>query len=160
MVDAAVEEEPAEDDTSDEKWGFHWFVLESWLPGYSIRELGRVLPGFVRSSKSKSPRCRKKGRRGWGSLGRLEDQAFLILSMSILFICSMACMERLAFSGSLLPRASIRAEGIICHESPYLSLSQPQRPGVPPAVSFSQRSSTSCCELQLTKREMASVDRK
>jgi hypothetical protein len=42
------------------------------------------------------------------------------------------------------------AAGMICHERPYLSLSQPQRSVEPPADNFSHGSSTSACVSQLT----------
>src|SRR5439155_24298174 len=45
--------------------------------------------------------------------------------MSIFFICSIACMTRFAFSGSLSPNIFPRAVGTICHDRPYLSCSQP-----------------------------------
>jgi hypothetical protein len=57
----------------------------------------------------------------------------------------MAFMVRPAFAGSL--SLSIRPSelGMICHDSPNLSFSQPHRLGAPPsAVSFVQSSSISC----------------
>src|ERR1700720_748792 len=48
-------------------------------------------------------------------------------------------------------------EGTICHDTPYLSLSQPQLSFFPPSESFSHSSSTSCCVLQSTSNEIAGV---
>ena len=48
--------------------------------------------------------------------------------------------------------------GTICHERPYLSLSQPHCPGSPPSlVSFSQKWSISSCPTAETNSEIASV---
>jgi hypothetical protein len=44
----------------------------------------------------------------------------------------MACMTRLAFSGSGSFSSSPRARGTTCHETPNLSVSQPQGPFSPP----------------------------
>src|SRR5437899_1874418 len=79
--------------------------------------------------------------------------------MSIFFICSMACMTRLAFSGSLSPSIRPRAVGMICHDRPYLSCSQPHWSSLPPADSFFHSSSTSCCVSQFTNNEMAGLAR-
>src|SRR5437763_17143388 len=62
------------------------------------------------------------------------------------------------FSGSLSPNIWPKADGIICHDSPNLSLSQPHLPFSPPADSFSHSSSTPSCVSQFTKNEMASVN--
>src|SRR2546425_4272534 len=50
--------------------------------------------------------------------------------------------------------------GTICHDKPYLSLSQPHCTSFPPAESFSQYRSISSCVSQLTTNEMASVNLK
>src|SRR5882762_11517770 len=44
---------------------------------------------------------------------------------------------------------------MICHDRPYLSLSQPHLSFFPPADSFSHSSSTSCCVSQFTKNDTA-----
>src|SRR6266496_5886702 len=72
------------------------------------------------------------------------------VAMSIFFICSMACMARWDFSGSGSLIISFMAVGMICQDTPYLSFSQPQSPSSPPSLSFSQKSSTSSCDAQLT----------
>src|SRR5438874_10219553 len=46
-------------------------------------------------------------------------------STSIFFICSIAFMTRWDFVGSGSLNISFKARGTICHERPYLSLSQP-----------------------------------
>src|SRR5215213_589339 len=66
-----------------------------------------------------------------------------------------------AFSRSGSPSISPSAVGIICHERPYLSLSQPQLPSSPPsAVNLFHNSSTSSCVLQLTKNDIDSLNLK
>src|SRR4030095_11230805 len=79
---------------------------------------------------------------------------FLMSSFTIL---SMACMTRRDFAASLLLNNSPKTTGTICHESPYLSLSQPHWTSLPPAESFFQNLSTSACVLQLTTNDVASV---
>src|SRR4030095_8029328 len=59
------------------------------------------------------------------------------------------------FSASLSCNILPRAEGMICHDTPYLSLSQPHLCLSPPSESFSHKSSTSACVSQLTKNEIA-----
>src|SRR5258708_9700104 len=59
------------------------------------------------------------------------------------------------FSASLSLSISPKAVGMICHDSPYLSLSQPHLCFSPPAESLSHKSSTSSCVLQFTKNDMA-----
>src|SRR4051794_30721543 len=80
--------------------------------------------------------------------------------MSILSICSSACMTRLDFAASWLCNSSASAVGVICHDTPNLSFSQPQRLFSPPAESCSHSLSTSACVSQLTTNEMASVNLK
>ena len=73
-------------------------------------------------------------------------------------IDSIACITREAFSGfgSLIKVTSWR--GTICHESPYLSFTQPQGPcEPPPAVSLSEYMSISAWFLQFTVIEVASL---
>src|SRR5207249_1340091 len=60
------------------------------------------------------------------------------------------------FSASLSCNISPNTVGTICHDKPYLSLSQPHGPFSPPLESFSHSSSTSSCVLQFTKNDMAS----
>jgi hypothetical protein len=47
--------------------------------------------------------------------------------------------------------------GTICHDTPYLSTSQPHWISLPPVVSYSQYSSTSSCASQLTTNEIAEL---
>src|SRR6266513_1540753 len=61
------------------------------------------------------------------------------------------------FSGSLSPNISPKAEGMICHDRPYLSLSQPHLLFSPPSECFSHNSSTSSCVSQFMKNDMAAV---
>ena len=64
--------------------------------------------------------------------------------MSIFFIVIIACMARLARSGSLSVTYSSSTVGAICQRTPYLSLSQLQSISSPPsAVSAFQYLSTS-----------------
>src|SRR5579864_6261681 len=67
----------------------------------------------------------------------------------------MACMTRFDFWASLSCSILPKEVGMICHETPNLSSSQPHLPFLPPAESFSHNSSTSFCEWQFTKNEMA-----
>ena len=48
------------------------------------------------------------------------------------------------FAGFLPCNISPKAAGTICHERPYLSLSQPHLDYSPPSESLSQNSSISC----------------
>src|SRR5438552_4012335 len=77
---------------------------------------------------------------------------------SILSILSMACTTVCDFCGSGSFISLPKTLGMICHDKPNLSLSQPQRLFSPPAESFSHSSSTSSCVSQLTKNEIASVN--
>src|SRR5712692_4126956 len=72
----------------------------------------------------------------------------------------MASMTLFDFSGSLSCIISPKTVGTICHDKPYLSLSQPHLDFSPPSESFSQNSSTSSCVSQFTNNEMASVNLK
>src|SRR2546430_14536469 len=56
--------------------------------------------------------------------------------MSIFFILSIAAMTLPAFLGSLSASISLRMVGVICHDRPYLSLSQPHTLSSPPSESF------------------------
>lgn len=68
------------------------------------------------------------------------------LAITILFIPSIACMTLLPLTGSASFKRVGKIVGATCHERPYLSLSQPQRPGSPPSLqSFSHNSSISSC---------------
>src|SRR2546425_5995850 len=64
-------------------------------------------------------------------------------------------MTLFAFSASLSCNSLPKAEGMICHDRPYLSLSQPHLCFSPPSESFSHSSSTSCWVSQFTKNEIA-----
>src|SRR6266571_8503697 len=66
-------------------------------------------------------------------------------------------MTLFAFSAFLSCSIFPRIEGMICHDRPYLSFSQPHRCFSPPSESFSHSSATSYCVLQLTKNDMAGV---
>src|ERR1700733_2657852 len=59
------------------------------------------------------------------------------------------------FTGSLSCMSSSKAEGTICHDTPYLSLSHAHCNWSPPSESFSHNSSTSLCVSQFTKKEIA-----
>ena len=63
--------------------------------------------------------------------------------MSIFFISSITAMTRCAFSVSGSLRSLGSAVGVICHDTPYLSLSQPHGPSSPPSARLSQYESTS-----------------
>src|SRR5258707_15617061 len=77
--------------------------------------------------------------------------AFSIAAMSIFFIVIIACMARCAFAGSLSLIMRKSGVGAICHDRPYLSLSQPHCDSCPPsAVSVFQYLSTSACVSQRT----------
>src|SRR6266852_2257095 len=67
-------------------------------------------------------------------------------------------MTRFDFSGSLSCNISPKAEGTTCHDTPYMSFSQPHLDFSPPSESFSQNSSTSSCVSQFTTNDMASVN--
>src|ERR1700686_1138175 len=70
----------------------------------------------------------------------------------------MACMTLFAFLASLSCNNLPRIEGMICHDRPYLSFSQPHLSFFPPFESFSHSSSTSCCVSQYTKNDIAGVN--
>ena len=79
--------------------------------------------------------------------------------MSIFFIPIIALIARCDFSDLGSPTSSMMTFGTTCHDSPYLSLSQPQATSLPPfAVSFPQQSSTSAWLSQCTTKEIASVN--
>lgn len=69
----------------------------------------------------------------------------------------MTCWD-LTESGSL--SRPVRSFGMICHDSPNLSFSQPHAPSSPPSLSFAQSSSTFSCEAQSTMSETASLNLK
>src|SRR5215207_82909 len=54
-------------------------------------------------------------------------------STSIFFMLSIACMTRWDFSRSGSPSSLGSAVGMICHDRPNLSFSQPHGPSSPPA---------------------------
>src|SRR5258705_12782435 len=70
----------------------------------------------------------------------------------------MASMTILAFPGFLSLTISAKSRGTICHDSPYLSLSQPHWFGSPPADNVSHFSSISCWVSQFTTNDTASVN--
>src|SRR5713101_6974398 len=59
------------------------------------------------------------------------------------------------FSASLSCNISGKTVGTICHDKPYLSLSQPHCSFSPPSESFSQNASTSSCVSQFTTNDIA-----
>src|SRR3979411_892980 len=67
-------------------------------------------------------------------------------------------MTLFAFLGSLSPSILPKADGMICHDRPYLSCSQPHLSFLPPAESFSHSTSTSCCVSTFTKTDIAGVN--
>src|SRR5213078_435058 len=81
-----------------------------------------------------------------------------ILAISIFVISIIAFMTRCDRTGSGSLTYFSRIVGVICHDNPYLSLSQPQTFVAPPAESFSQYSSTSACVSQLTTNETDSLN--
>src|SRR5437763_1948902 len=95
---------------------------------------------------------------GRGSHEAAASYAFFSAAMSIFFILSIASITLLDFLGSGSLSISPKIAGLICHDRPYLSLSQPHGPSSPPLESFSQNSSTSFCVLQLTENDMASAN--
>src|SRR5207247_9126171 len=74
--------------------------------------------------------------------------------MSIFDILSNASMTFAEFPDFESPIISPRTEGTICHDTPNLSLSQPQGCCSPPSESCSHNRSISSCVSQLTKREV------
>src|SRR5207245_5390758 len=67
-------------------------------------------------------------------------------------------MTRFALAGSLSPSSLPKTVGTICHDTPYLSWSQPHWSFRPPAESLSHSSSTSFCVSQFTNKEIAGVN--
>jgi hypothetical protein len=78
--------------------------------------------------------------------------SFLI---SILFIFINVCITLCDFEVSPLFISFPKFEGTICHDTPYLSLSQPQFCFSQPLERLPQKSSISFCVSQLTTNEMA-----
>ena len=72
--------------------------------------------------------------------------------ISIFVMPSIAFITRCDFSLSGSLNSSPRTVGMICQETPYLSLSQPHCCFSPPSESFFHKSSTSSWDTQLTKR--------
>src|ERR1039458_243512 len=62
--------------------------------------------------------------------------------MSIFFIGIIASNARLAAAGSRSESAAVRARGVICQDTPHLSLHQPHWPSWPPfrTIAFHKRS--------------------
>src|SRR6516165_9288045 len=75
--------------------------------------------------------------------------------MSSFSICHNAFNIRCFLSVSLAFNISPTNEGTICHEMPYLSLSQPHSRVSPPSANFSQNSSISSCVSHLTNKDIA-----
>src|SRR5206468_2114597 len=73
-------------------------------------------------------------------------------------ICSIARITLCDLPASLSWSISSKTVGTICHDKPYLSLSQPHLDFSPPSESFSQNSFTSSCVLQFTTNDIASVN--
>src|SRR6266850_514604 len=67
----------------------------------------------------------------------------------------MAFMTLFAFSVSLSCHSLPQPAGLICHDTPYFSLSQSHLCFSPPSESFSHSSSTSGWVSQFTKNEIA-----
>src|SRR5437867_8188768 len=85
--------------------------------------------------------------------------ACLRVSTLIFFIFNIALITLCAFSVSGSLNIWPRAAGMICHERPYLSFSQPHWPSAPPLlVSFLHSMSTSSCDSQFTRNDIASVN--
>src|ERR1043165_7871807 len=85
--------------------------------------------------------------------------AFSSAARSSFLIVIIACMVRFAFSGSGSVMKLPITAGAICHESPYLSLSQPHWPSCPPsAVSAFQYLSISAWSRHVTRNDTASVN--
>src|SRR3990172_12315350 len=80
--------------------------------------------------------------------------------MTIFFILSMAFNAARALFLSECPRKRPSCLGMICHERPYLSLSQPHCSAAGTAERLSKYRSTSCCVSQFTRNEMASLKAK
>src|SRR5438046_9393006 len=80
--------------------------------------------------------------------------------MSSLVICMTAFITLSVLRGSFSSSTCMRKAGTICHDNPYLSLSQPQTLVAPPSASLLQYLSTSACVSQLTTNETASVNLK
>ena len=75
--------------------------------------------------------------------------------MSSFSICHNSFNSRCVFSVSLAFNISPTNEGTICHEMPYLSLSQPHSKVSPPSDNFSQNASIYSCVSQFTSKDIA-----
>src|SRR5262252_3097118 len=80
------------------------------------------------------------------------------VAISIFFILRKASVTRFAFPGSGPPSKLSALVGIICQDTPYLSLSQPHCDSSPSSHSLPQNQSNSSCVLQSTRNEIASVN--
>src|SRR5262252_548559 len=80
------------------------------------------------------------------------------VAILIFFILRRASIARFAFPGSGSPAKLSATVGIICQDTPYLSLSQPHCDSSPPSHSLSQNQSTSSWVLQSTRNDIASVN--
>src|SRR2546430_9426828 len=77
-------------------------------------------------------------------------------SMSSLSIFSTACMTLFDFPAFLSCNNLGKTEGTICHDTPYLSLSQPHRLGCPHSEGLHQKSPTLTSYSQLTQTILTS----
>src|SRR3972149_9809250 len=75
--------------------------------------------------------------------------------MSILCIWSNPSITFSDLSASLSCNISPKTVGTTCHDTPYLSLSQPHCSLSPPSESLSHNLSTSSCVSQFTTNDMA-----
>jgi hypothetical protein len=73
---------------------------------------------------------------------RQPRRAASMAAMSIFRISIMVSNARLAAAGSGSVIAAVKARGVICHDSPHLSLPQPQALSRPPlpTIAFQRRS--------------------
>src|SRR5260370_18438971 len=131
-------------------------------------ELDRLLAAAVeeqiRCRHGLSPLSKSFGevvgiRRSDGAMSRVQAAcARLRAAISILRICSIERMTRCAVSEFPSVSISGSAFGMICHERPNLSLSQPQGPSSPSFASSLQKWSISCCVSQWTCNDTASLN--
>lgn len=88
-------------------------------------------------------RTLSRGGGGWAGIRmRQPRRAASIAAMSIFPISIMASNARMATAGPGSAIAAVRARGVICHDSPHLSLHQPHARSWPPfpTIAFHNRS--------------------
>jgi len=113
--------------------------LEHELPDAPARPLSDPCSSFLLKSISEKQSLRQCAHPTF-VISHFRLAAFSKAAMSILSISISAFMTRAAFALSGSANISPRTTGLICQESPNLSLSQPHRPVDPPsAESFSQK---------------------